>query len=108
MDDPNDPTLRSFIDVAPGSPFPIQNLPVGFFSRRERPFPWHVGVAIGEYVLDLNQASLHNPEMYPELRDGIFDENLDVSFLMDHGRETWARDSLARKPNAAARQPMAT
>ena len=32
IDDPNDPSLRSFIDVAPDSPFPIQNLPFGVFS----------------------------------------------------------------------------
>lgn len=89
IDDCNDPSLRSFIDVAPDSPFPIQNLPFGFFLRRTKAFPWHVGVAIGDYVLDLNQASLHNPEMYPHLRDAILDETLDVSFLMGTGRDKW-------------------
>lgn len=51
-DDPNDPSLRSFIEVAPDSPFPIQNLPFGVFSTTHDPGP-RVGVAIGEYVLDL-------------------------------------------------------
>jgi fumarylacetoacetase len=44
--------LRSFIDVAPDSHFPIQNLPYGVFSRRAGG-PARVGVAIGEFVLDL-------------------------------------------------------
>ena len=32
---PNDPSLRSFIDVAPTSDFPIQNLPYGVFSAKD-------------------------------------------------------------------------
>ncbi len=43
---------RSFIDVAPESDFPIQNLPFGVFSPRVGGPP-RVGVAIGEFVLDL-------------------------------------------------------
>jgi Fumarylacetoacetase N-terminal len=49
---PNDPTLRSFIDVDATSDFPIQNLPYGVFSTRDGLAP-RVGVAIGDYVLDL-------------------------------------------------------
>lgn len=49
---PNDPSLRSFVEVAADSDFPIQNLPYGVIStsddRRQR-----VAVAIGDYVLDL-------------------------------------------------------
>ncbi|MCP1840191.1 fumarylacetoacetase [Bradyrhizobium sp. USDA 4523] len=52
MPHPNDPTLRSFIDVAPTSDFPIQNLPYGVFSSKDGLAP-RVGVAIGDYVLDL-------------------------------------------------------
>jgi len=48
---PNDPKLRSFIDVAPTSDFPIQNLPYGVFSANG--LAPRVGVAIGDYVLDL-------------------------------------------------------
>ena len=49
---PNDPKLRSFIDVDPTSDFPIQNLPYGVFSSKDGLAP-RVGVAIGDYVLDL-------------------------------------------------------
>jgi fumarylacetoacetase len=49
---PNDPSLRSFIPVDPTSDFPIQNLPYGVFSARDGLAPC-VGVAIGDFVLDL-------------------------------------------------------
>ena len=49
---PNDPTLRSFIEVDATSDFPIQNLPYGVFSAKNGLAP-HVGVAIGDCVLDL-------------------------------------------------------
>ncbi|UGY18384.1 fumarylacetoacetase [Bradyrhizobium septentrionale] len=52
MPHPNDPKLRSFIDVAPTSDFPIQNLPYGVFSSKDGLAP-RIGVAIGDFVLDL-------------------------------------------------------
>ncbi|UTD25950.1 fumarylacetoacetase [Bradyrhizobium sp. WD16] len=52
MTHPNDPSLRSFIAVAPTSDFPIQNLPYGVFSTPADPAP-RVGVAIGDFILDL-------------------------------------------------------
>jgi fumarylacetoacetase len=52
MPHPNDPSLRSFIDVPATSDFPIQNLPYGVFSTAASPAP-RVGVAIGDHVLDL-------------------------------------------------------
>jgi fumarylacetoacetase len=51
-DESNDPTLKSWVESAADSDFPIQNLPLGIFSvgeRRRRP-----GVAIGDFVLDIN------------------------------------------------------
>ena len=52
MTDPtNEPGLKSWVDSAQRSDFPIQNLPLGIFSEakgRRRP-----GVAIGDYALDL-------------------------------------------------------
>ena len=49
---PNDPKLRSFIEVGPASDFPIQNLPYGVFFTPEQP-TLRVGVAVGDFVLDL-------------------------------------------------------
>jgi fumarylacetoacetase len=51
---PNDPALRSFVDVDPASDFPIQNLPYGVFSSRDGRAP-RIGVAIGNHVLDLRE-----------------------------------------------------
>ena len=48
----NDPTLRSWVPVAPDSDFPIQNLPLGIFSGPTDGDGPRVGVAIGEQVLD--------------------------------------------------------
>ncbi|WP_135550197.1 fumarylacetoacetase [Paenibacillus cymbidii] len=45
--------LRSFIEVAPDSHFPIQNLPYGVFRPRTGGGQPKIGVAIGNYVLDL-------------------------------------------------------
>jgi fumarylacetoacetase len=56
MPHPNDPTLRSFMSVAATSDFPIQNLPYGVFSANDGLAP-RVGVAIGDYVLDLWQLA---------------------------------------------------
>ena len=56
MPHPNDPKLRSFIPVAPDSHFPIQNLPYGVFSTKDGLAP-RIGVAIGDYVLDLWQLA---------------------------------------------------
>ncbi|MEP6822972.1 MAG: fumarylacetoacetase, partial [Chthoniobacterales bacterium] len=44
--------LRSFIEVAPDSHFPIQNLPFGVFKPKSGAA--RVGVAIGDQVLDLS------------------------------------------------------
>ena len=52
---PNSPTLRSWIDIPPGSDFPIQNLPFGVFETDER--GPRLAVAIGRYVFDLYAAS---------------------------------------------------
>jgi fumarylacetoacetase len=51
LDETNDPALKSWVESAQGSDFPIQNLPLGIFSVGER--RRHSGVAIGDYVLDL-------------------------------------------------------
>jgi fumarylacetoacetase len=58
----NDPSLKSWVEVRPGSDFPIQNLPFGIFQTADtQP---RVGVAIGDYVLDLKMLA----------HEGFFDE----------------------------------
>ncbi|MGE5360802.1 MAG: fumarylacetoacetase [Bacteroidales bacterium] len=51
----HDPSLRSWVESAnlPGSDFPIQNLPFGVFRPRGTGAPGRIGVAIGDYVIDV-------------------------------------------------------
>jgi fumarylacetoacetase len=56
MPHPNDPKPRSFVPVDATSHFPIQNLPYGVFSAKDGLAP-RIGVAIGDYVLDLWQLA---------------------------------------------------
>ncbi|MCS6821836.1 MAG: fumarylacetoacetase [Microscillaceae bacterium] len=55
----NHPQLRSWIEVPQNHDFPIQNLPFGIFSTRGNPNNKRVGVAIGDYVLDLSAVAEH-------------------------------------------------
>jgi len=59
IDHTHDPALRSWVESAneSGTDFPIQNLPFGRF-RRAGESGWHIGVAIGDQVLDLRRAGL--------------------------------------------------
>ena len=56
IDETHDPALQSWIGSANGHPdFPIQNLPLGVFSVGTK--GPHIGVAIGDSVLDLNSLA---------------------------------------------------
>lgn len=82
---PNDPTLRSFIEVAADSDFPIQNLPFGIFSTAAQAIP-RAGVAIGDYVLDLavlQTAGLLNPGA-----DAVFSQPTLNAFIA-MGKDSW-------------------
>jgi len=56
IDETHDPGLRSWVETAndPNGDFPIQNLPLGAFRRRGRLRSIHLGVAIGDRILDLH------------------------------------------------------
>ena len=76
IDATHDPALRSWVESAAGhGEFPIQNLPLGVFSRTgEKPRP---GVAIGDRVLDLPAiASLLPREIEPTLAGVTLNELL--------------------------------
>ena len=59
IDHTHDPALKSFIASAnvPGCDFPIQNLPYAAFRRRSATGGPHIGVAIGDQILDIAAAS---------------------------------------------------
>lgn len=65
---PNDPSLRSFIEVAEDSHFPIQNLPFGIYSRDDGIL--RAGSAIGDQVIDL--AVLAESGLLPGFSPSVF------------------------------------
>ncbi|QLH73604.1 fumarylacetoacetase [Rhodopseudomonas palustris] len=87
---PNDPRLRSFVDVKPESDFPIQNLPYGVVSTADDPAP-RVGVAIGDFVLDL--AVLQAAKLL-DLPEGVFTQS-SINAFMALGPNVW-RSTRAR------------
>jgi fumarylacetoacetase len=82
---PNDPKLRSFIPVDPASDFPIQNLPYGVFSARG--LAPRVGVAIGDYVLDLWELEQDGRFGFEEI--GVF-STPSLNAFMALGPKVWA------------------
>src|SRR5438034_5056410 len=84
---PNDPSLRSFIDVDPSSDFPIQNLPYGVFSTGYG-LARRVGVAIGDHVLDLWELEQDGRLDVGEL--GVFAEP-SLNRFMSLGSKVWSK-----------------
>ncbi|MBV9027217.1 MAG: fumarylacetoacetase [Candidatus Eremiobacteraeota bacterium] len=64
-----DSRLQSWLPVSPESDFPIQNLPFGCFSAAHG--DPHIGVAIGDRILDLHEAA----------GAGLFDDCCDRALL---------------------------
>jgi fumarylacetoacetase len=87
MPHPNDPKLRSFIDVDAASDFPIQNLPYGVFSSKDGRAP-RVGVAIGDYVLDLWELEQDSRLDVGEI--GVF-AGPTLNTFMALGPKVWSR-----------------
>ncbi|MFL5328345.1 MAG: fumarylacetoacetase [Gemmataceae bacterium] len=91
MNPTNDPKLKSFIPLAAESHFSIQNLPYGVF-RGPKGYP-AIGVAIGEYVLDL--AVLQSEGLFDNVltkREQAFDQP-SLNLFMSLGKNIW---SIAR------------
>jgi fumarylacetoacetase len=87
MPHPNDPSLYSFIPVDPTSDFPIQNLPYGVFSARDGLAP-RVGVAIGDFVLDLWELEQDGRLNVGDL--GVFSASA-LNPFMALGPKVWSR-----------------
>jgi fumarylacetoacetase len=88
MTSTTDPALRSFLDIPADSPFPMQNLPYGVF-RRAPDAPGAIGVAIGEYVLDLKVVDDFGGLDTPALRDTDVFQLETLNAFMALGRPAW-------------------
>jgi fumarylacetoacetase len=97
MSPTTDPALRSFLDVATDSPFPIQNLPYGVF-RRDKDGPGTIGVAIGEYVLDLKVVDDFGGIDTPALAGTEVFQRPNLNDFMALGKSAWdeARECIQR------------
>jgi fumarylacetoacetase len=88
LDETHDPGGRSWVETAnlPGADFPVQNLPFGVFRRRGTGDPFHVGVAIGDQILDLHSAARSGAlaEAPPPVQVALLDQTLNS--LMAQGR----------------------
>ncbi len=86
---PNDPALRSFVEVPGDAHFPIQNLPYGVFSTPAHPAP-RAGVAIGDRILDL--AVLERAGLLAVAPEGrrVFDRARLNDFIA-LGQATWIK-----------------
>lgn len=80
--------LKSFIVVAPDSHFPIQNLPFGVFRTSKR--NPRIGVAIGEYILDLSVLQTDGYfDTISSLPSDIFSGNY-LNKYMSLGKAVWS------------------
>jgi fumarylacetoacetase len=97
MNSTTDPRLRSFVPVAPESHFPIQNLPYGVFRQKTGEQP-AIGVAIGEYVLDLAILEEQHVLDLPALRGRRVFSEASLNSFMAQGRAAWtkARAAISR------------
>lgn len=78
---------KSFIEVPKNHPFPLYNLPYGVFEYRNKTA---IGVAIGDWVLDL--TALESKGLLPENLIGkkVFNQN-SLNAFMATGKECWKK-----------------
>jgi fumarylacetoacetase len=84
----NHQELRSFVPVREESHFPFQNLPYGVF-RRPGGGPPTIGVAIGEWILDLSVLAAEGLLESPRLPGGQVFRQPTLNAFMSLGRPTW-------------------
>lgn len=82
----NNPNRKTWLEVAPDSDFPIQNIPFGVFLTRDDVIT--IGTRIGDYAIDL--GALHQLGYFDgiPLTDDIFLQDSLNDFISD-GKKTW-------------------
>ena len=81
--------LRSFIEIATDSHFPIQNLPFGVFQPKQaKP---RVGVAIGDLIVDLSVLEELGHFRAPEFQDRQVFSDGSLNAFLALGRSAWQK-----------------
>lgn len=80
--------LKSFVEIAAHSDFPLENLPYGIFSEKHNSQP-RAGVALGEWVVDLAILEAHG---YCKLADSklLFNEPT-LNMFIESGKANWSK-----------------
>jgi fumarylacetoacetase len=108
VDETHDPALTSWVTSAnaPGTDFPVQNLPLGVFRRRgtgDRP---RIGVAIGDAILDLFHAAQESLVTGADtLREACEAPTLNALMSLPHAHRLQLRHTLSELLRAGS--PMA-
>jgi fumarylacetoacetase len=82
----NYPDRKSWLDIAPESDFPIQNIPFGVFLTKENIVT--VGTRLGDYAIDLGAMQQLNYFEGIDLTDDVFMQDTLNDFISD-GKKTW-------------------
>src|SRR6476646_758016 len=95
----HDPKLRSWVESAnyPDTDFPIQNLPLGVFRRRNSTEYPRLGVAIGDQILDLLQCHERGllEELPGDLQSACVDSNLNALMALGNQAVSTLRHRLS-------------
>lgn len=77
----------SFLNIPKGHPFPLYNLPYGVFEYNNKT---SVGVAIGDYVLDLTALEKKGLLKIKELEDRVVFDGATLNHFLKTGKQCWA------------------
>ncbi|XP_025071031.1 fumarylacetoacetase isoform X1 [Alligator sinensis] len=94
----------SFIQVEQNSDFPLQNLPYGVFSTRDKP-RHRIGVAIGDQILDLSAVKHLFTGPVLSKHHNVFDQPT-LNDFMGLGREAWKEARVFLQKLLSAREPV--
>ncbi len=105
----HDPNLCSWVTSAnqEDTDFPIQNLPFGVFQERDRTQQPHIGVAIGDQILDLLRCrQLGLLEELPEtLQEACTATDLNALMALGNGASSQLRDRVSKLLQVNSAQP---
>lgn len=97
-------TVRSFLPIAHDHPFPLQNLPFGVFKPRSGGEP-HLGVAIGDQILDLFVLAEAGLLTAPGLPGRHVFQAAALNDFMAQGRPAWKATRAVLTQLLSANEP---